>query len=85
MLRHRPLWARRLVIAGDREDSMDDVRRHRMLREMEQDFVPDYDAANMPSADKRAAYAMEHIAFRMGRIDQKLDQLIAALTHLAAK
>jgi hypothetical protein len=64
---------------------MDDVRRHRMLREMEQDFVPDYDAANMPSADKRAAYAMEHIAFRMGRIDHKLDQLIAALTQLATK
>jgi hypothetical protein len=56
-----------------------------MLREMEQDFVPDYDAANMPSADKRAAYAMEHIAFRIGRIDQKLDQLIAALTQLASK
>jgi hypothetical protein len=56
-----------------------------MLREMEQDFVPDYDAANMPSADKRAAYAMEHIAFRMGRIDHKLDQLIAALTQLATK
>jgi hypothetical protein len=64
---------------------MDEVRRHRMLREMEQDFLPDYDAANMPAADKRAAYAMEHIAFRMSRIDQKLDQLIAVLTRLAPR
>jgi hypothetical protein len=64
---------------------MDEVRRHRMLREMEQDFLPDYDAANMPAADKRAAYAMEHIAFRMSRIDQKLDQLIAVLARFAPR
>ena len=45
-------------------------RRAKMLREFEQDFVPDYDASNLPSADKRAAYALEHIAFRVGRIEQ---------------
>jgi hypothetical protein len=55
----------------------EDIRRIRLLREMEQLFLPDYDATNMPSADKRAAYAVEHIAFRMGRIGQRLDQLLA--------
>jgi len=34
---------------------VDLTRRARLLREMEQDFVPDYDANSMPSADKRAA------------------------------
>ena len=63
----------------------EDIRRARLIRELEQDFVPDYDAQNMPSADKRAAYAMEHIAFRMGRIDQKLDQLIALIATVASK
>jgi hypothetical protein len=59
----------------------DDVRRARLVREMEQVFVPDYDINNMPSADKRAAYALEHIAFRVARIDQKLDQLLEALAR----
>ncbi len=45
---------------------VDLVRRARLIREMEEEFVPDYDAASMPSADKRAAYALEHIAFRVG-------------------
>ena len=62
----------------------EDIRVARRLREMEELFLPDYDAHNMPAADKRAAYALEHIAFRMGRLDQKLDQLIAAITALAA-
>ncbi len=60
----------------------DDIRHARMVREFEQDFIPDYDATSMPSADKRSAYALEHIAFRIGRIDQKLGQLIAALATL---
>ena len=59
----------------------DDIRRARLVREMEQIFVPDYDATNLPSADKRAAYALEHIAFRMGRIEERLDSLLAALTN----
>jgi hypothetical protein len=45
---------------------VDSPRRPKLLRDLEQDFVPDYDAQNMPSADKRAAYALEHIAFRVG-------------------
>jgi hypothetical protein len=57
----------------------DDIRRARLTRDMEQVFVPDYDATNMPSADKRAAYALEHIAFRMGRLEERLDQLLSAL------
>ena len=63
----------------------DDIRRTRLLREMEQPFLPDYDASNTPAADKRAAYALEHIAFRMSRIDDKLDKLVAAITALAIK
>ena len=58
---------------------MSDARRVKLLKEMEELFVPHYDATNMPSADKRAAYALEHIAFRVGRIDQKLERLLAAL------
>ena len=56
-----------------------DPRRSRLLREMEQEFVPDYDAASMPSADKRAAYALEHIAFRVGRIENLLTRLVTAI------
>jgi hypothetical protein len=56
-----------------------DPRRARLLREMEQEFVPDYDAASMPSADKRAAYALEHIAFRVGRIENLLTRLVTAI------
>jgi hypothetical protein len=51
----------------------------RLVRELEQEFVPDYDALSMPSADKRAAYALEHIAFRVGRIEQLLDRIAAAI------
>jgi len=63
----------------------DDIRRARMLREMEALFLPHYDAATMPSPDKRAAYALEHIAFRVGRIDEKLERLLVALEALSAK
>ena len=56
-----------------------DPRRSRLQREMEQEFVPDYDAASMPSADKRAAYALEHIAFRVGRIENLLARLVTAI------
>ena len=55
------------------------------LRELEQEFVPDYDALSMPSADKRAAYALEHIAFRVGKIDQSLAKIAAAIEALLAK
>jgi hypothetical protein len=60
----------------------DDIRRSRRIREMEQIFVPDYDSANMPSADKRAAYALEQIAFRMGRLDEAITMLVGAITAL---
>jgi hypothetical protein len=63
----------------------DDIRRQRHLREMEELFAPEYDASNMPSADKRAAYALEHIAYRVGKLDQKLNEVIIALASLAAK
>ena len=64
---------------------VDPARRARIVRELEQDFVPDYDAQNLPSADKRTAYALEHIAFRVGRIEQTLSRLAAAIESMLAK
>jgi hypothetical protein len=61
------------------------ARRAKLLRELEQDFIPDYDALNMPSADKRAAYALEHIAFRVGKIEQNLARIASAIEALLAK
>ncbi len=58
---------------------VDLARRARLVREMEQEFVPDYDAQSLPSADKRAAYALEHIAFRVSRIEQTLVRIAAAI------
>ena len=63
----------------------DPARRAKLLRELEQDFVPDYDALNMPSADKRAAYALEHIAFRVGKIEENLARIASAIEALLAK
>jgi hypothetical protein len=64
---------------------IDPARRAKLLRELEQDFMPDYDAQNMPSGDKRAAYALEHIAFRLGRIEQSLAKIAAAFEAVLAK
>ncbi len=58
---------------------VDLTRRARLVREMEAEFVPDYDAQSLPSADKRAAYALEHIAFRVSRIDETLARIAAAI------
>ena len=60
----------------------DGTRRARLVKQMEDGFVPEYDAANLPPPEKRSAYALEHIAFRMDRIDRKLEQLISALVTL---
>ncbi len=64
---------------------VDSPRRAKLLRDLEQEFVPDYDAQNMPSADKRAAYALEHIAFRLGRIEQSLAKVAAAIEAVLSK
>jgi hypothetical protein len=64
---------------------VDSPRRAKLLRDLEQEFVPDYDAQNMPSADKRAAYALEHIAFRLGRIEQSLARIAAAIEALLSR
>jgi hypothetical protein len=58
---------------------VDLTRRSKLVREMEQEFIPDYDAQSMPAADKRATYALEHIAFRVGRIEQLLARIAAAI------
>ena len=63
----------------------DPARRAKLLRELEQEFIPYYDALNMPSADKRAAYALEHIAFRVGRIEESLAKIASAIEALLAK
>jgi hypothetical protein len=63
----------------------DPARRAKLVRDLEQDFVPDYDAQNMPSGDKRAAYALEHIAFRVGRIEQSLARIAAAIESVLSK
>jgi hypothetical protein len=63
----------------------DAARRAKLLRELEQEFIPDYDALSMPSADKRAAYALEHIAFRVGKIEESLAKIAAAIEALIAK
>jgi len=60
------------------------ARRDKPLRELEQDFVPDYDALNLPSGDERAAYALEHIVFRVGRFEQSLTK-IAAIIEAATR
>jgi len=64
---------------------VDSPRRAKLLRDLEVDFVPDYDAQNMPSADKRAAYALEHIAYRVGRIEQSLARIAAAIEAVLSK
>ncbi len=64
---------------------VDSPRRAKLLRDLEQEFVPDYDAQNMPSADKRAAYALEHIAFRLGRIEQSLARIAAVIEAALSK
>ncbi len=64
---------------------VDSPRRAKLLRDLEQEFVPDYDAQNMPSADKRAAYALEHIAFRVGRIEETLARIAAAIEAVLPK
>jgi hypothetical protein len=64
---------------------VDSPRRAKLLRDLEQEFVPYYDAQNMPSADKRAAYALEHIAFRLGRIEQSLAKVAAAIEAVLCK
>jgi hypothetical protein len=64
---------------------VDPARRAKLLRELEQDFVPDYDALNLPSGDKRAAYALEHIAFRVGRIEQSLAKIAAIIEAALSK
>jgi len=62
----------------------DPVRRAKLLREMEEEFVPDYDVQSMPSADKRAAYALESIAFRLARIERSLVRIAAAVEKVMA-
>jgi hypothetical protein len=64
---------------------VDPGRRARLLRDFEQHFIPDYDAQNMPAADKRAAYALEHIAFRVGKIEESLAKIAAAIEAVLSK
>jgi hypothetical protein len=60
------------------------ARRARLLRDLE-DFLPDYDAVNLPSGYKRAAYTLERTAFRAGRIEQSLAKIARAIETVLAK
>ncbi len=62
---------------------VDSARRATLLRELEQEFIPDYDANSMSSADKRAAYALEH--FRIGRLEQILTRLVTTIESALPK
>jgi hypothetical protein len=64
---------------------IDPARRAKLVRDLEQEFIPDYDVHNMPSADKRSAYALEHIAFRIARIEQSLSRIAAAIEAAMVK
>jgi hypothetical protein len=64
---------------------IDPARRAKLQRELEQEFIPDYDALNIPAADKRSAYALEHIAFRVGRMEQNLSRIAAAIESVLAR
>jgi hypothetical protein len=64
---------------------VDLARRAKIERQLEQEFIPDYDALNMPSADKRSAYALEYIAFRVARIEANLSRIATALESALAK
>ena len=45
---------------------VDRARRARILRDLRQDFIPDYDARSLPSAAKRAAFALKKSACLAG-------------------
>jgi hypothetical protein len=84
------VWCRpptRIFIAPVQQEvtMVDLTRRARLVRELEQEFVPDYDAQSLPSADKRAAYALEHLAFRVGRIEQLLTRIAVAIESALPK
>ena len=64
---------------------VDLTRRARLVLELEQEFVPDYDAQSTQPADKRAAYALEHIAFRVSRIEQLLARIATAIESALPK
>ncbi len=65
----------------DRDRQLAEHRRARY----EADFDPGYTRENVPTPDARIATAVEHMAFRLGRIDQKLGQIIAALNRGPAR
>ena len=64
---------------------VDPPRRAKLLRNLESDFVTDYDAQSTPSGDKRAAYALEHIAFRVGPMERSLAKIAATIEVVASK
>jgi hypothetical protein len=42
-------------------------------------------SSRITTGDKRAAYALEHIAFRVGRIEQSLARIAAAIKSVLSK
>lgn len=60
-------------------------RHAKLVRDIEQPPFPDDDAQNTPSADKRAAYALERIAFRVGKIEESVAKIAAAIQAVLSK
>jgi hypothetical protein len=50
-------------------------RRQRMVDRMMADFEAPYQAGAMPDAEHRVANALEYIAFQLGRIRRRLEEL----------
>jgi hypothetical protein len=60
-----------------------DLERRRFHINGAAEIVPGCDGLNLPSGEKRAAYALEDIAFRVGRMEQTLAKIRAKIAAAA--
>ena len=87
------------VLGVNREASQEEIQK--AYRKLAKKLHPDLNPGNkkaeenfkevtaaydlLSDADKRAAYALEHIAFRVGKIEQNLAKIASAIEALLAK
>lgn len=88
--RRRSAIVKSLQTGRQSETAMDDTKTHQMrldrvLRHMEADFLPDYNAPARPSTDVRLAYAAEYAAYQLGQINRRLEKLISVAERIADK
>jgi hypothetical protein len=62
-----------------------DAIKDRVRAGMEAEFLPDPSPDTLSQVDRRMANAAEYIAYHLGRIDNKLDRLIALLEAQAQR